>query len=272
MIVMKLSHHLTFFILLAIAFSSVCVPALAQRADPRDPKNAELGLELLQKAVAARGGDRYKTFQSILTIGQFTKFDKGMSQVPTQFTDWIIYPDKERTEFGKGKKKDRMIQVNTGKTGWVYDGDAETLKDQTDQQVQAHLDGIQFDIDRILRGSWKEAGGEARFWGREELRPGERANVVEIKLKDDQAIYMWLDRNTNLPMNLIYEKTQEGKLVKHETRYNQYIDYDGVKFPNIVDFYRDGIQEGRINLQSVKLDPPIPEGLFAKPPSIKAIK
>jgi hypothetical protein len=39
-----------------------------------------------------------------------------------------------------------------------------------------------------------------------------------------------------------------------------------------VDFYRDGVQEGRINLQTVKLDPAIAENLFAKPANIKEIK
>src|SRR5262249_49580145 len=144
--------------------------------------------------------------------GQFTRFDKGMSTVPTQFMDWIIYPDKERTEFGKGKKKDRVIQVNTGRTGWIYDGDAQTLKDQSDQQIKSHLEGIEFDIDRILRSSWKEKGAEIRFWGREEIRPGERADVVEMNLKNDRMVYLWLDRSTHLPMSLIYETTDEGKL------------------------------------------------------------
>lgn len=260
------------FIVIFVVLSAVSSAVLAQRADPRDPKNAELGAELLRKAVAARGGDRYLAFKAILTTGQFTSFDKGVSTVPRQFTDWIVYPEKERTEFGKGKKKDRIIQVNVGKTGWIYDGDAETLKDQSDQQIKAHLDGIEFDIDRILRFSWKEPGAEVRFWGREEIRPGERANVVEIKLKNDQLIYLWLDRSTNLPMSLIYEKTEEGALVKRETRYFQYIEYENVKFPNIVDFYRDSVQEGRINLQSAKLDPPITEDLWAKPASVKAIK
>lgn len=251
---------------------SASLTAFAQRADPRDPKNVELGAELLKKAVAARGGDRYLAFKAILTTGQFTSFDKGVSTTPRQFMDWIVYPDKERTEFGKGKKKDRIIQVNAGKTGWIYDGDAQTLKDQSDQQIKTHLEGIEFDIDRILRSSWKEPGAEVWFWGREEIRPGERANVVEIKLKNDLLIYLWLDRNTNLPMSLIYEKTEEGALVKRETRYFQYIDYENVKFPNIVDFYRNGVQEGRINLQSAKLDPPITEDLWVKPASIKAIK
>lgn len=267
-----ISRFINLSVSLVIVLSAASVSALGQRADPKDPKNIELGIELLKKAVAARGGERYGNFKSILTTGQFTRFDKGVSQVPTEFHDWIVYPDKERTDFGKGKKKNRSIRVNTGSSGWIYNGDAETLKDQTDQQIKDHLEDSEFDIDRILRLSWKEAGTEVRFWGREEIRPGERANVVEIKLKNEQLIYLWLDRNTNLPMNLIYDKTEEGKLVKREIRYFQYIDYEDVKFPNITDFYRDGVQEGRVNLQSVKLDPPIGDDLFAKPASVKAIK
>src|SRR5262245_34501032 len=75
----------------------LAITALAQRADPNDPKNVERGAELIKQAVQARGGERFLSFTSIMSTGQYTPFDKGMSQVPTQFIDWIIYPDKERT-------------------------------------------------------------------------------------------------------------------------------------------------------------------------------
>jgi hypothetical protein len=55
-------------------------------------------------------------------------------------------------------------------------------------------------------------------------------------------------------------------------RFFQYVVYDGVKFPNIVDFYRDGVQVSRVNYESVKLDTPISDSLFAKPASAKEIK
>ncbi len=265
-------RHFRIALALAVLAAALPIAARAQKADPNDPKNRELGIELLKQAIAARGGDRYLSFKTILTTGQFTPFDNGLSQSPLQFTDWIAFPDKERTEFGKGKKKDRRIQVNVGKTGWVYDGDAQTLKDQTDQQIRAHLEGLEFDIDRVLRTAWKQPGAEVRFAGREELRPGERADVVEIKLASGLTLAVWLDRSTRLPINLIYEKVEDAKLIKREVRYFQYVVYDGAKFPNIVDFYRDGLQESRINFQSVKLDAPMPDDLFAKPANIKAIK
>jgi hypothetical protein len=250
----------------------LALTALAQRADPNDPKNVERGAELIKQAVQARGGERFLSFANIMSTGIFTPFAQGLSQNPIQFIDWIVYPDKERTEFGKGKKKNRRIQVNVGKTGWVYDGDAETLKDQTDKQIEEHLEGLELDIDRLLRAAAKGAGVEVGYAGREETRPGERADVVAIKLKSDRTAHLLIDPQTHLPMSLNYEKTEDGQLVKQEIRFNQYVDYDGVKFPNIVDFYRDSVQTGRLNVQSIKLNAQTRDELFAKPASVKEIK
>ena len=247
-------------------------PVMAQKADPRDPKNAELGIQLIKQVIENRGGARYQNFKTMLAEGQFTPFDNGVSTVPAPFTYWHILFGKERVDFGKGKKKNRRIQVNVGQTGWVYDGDAETLKDQTAQQIKTHVEDSRFDIDRILRVGWNAEGVEVRFAGREELRPGERADVVAIKFDSDVTVHLWLDRSTRLPLSLIYERMEAGGLVKNEYRFFQWVAYDGVKFPNIVDFYRDGVQMNRVNYASVKLDAPISEEIFAKPASVKAIK
>jgi hypothetical protein len=248
------------------------ITARAQRVDPNDPKNVQRGAELIKQAVQARGGERFLSFTNIMSTGMYTPFQKGLSQIPIQFVDWVVYPDKERTEFGKGKKKNRKIQVNVGKTGWIYDGDAETLKDQTDKQVEEHLEGLEFELDRILRAAVKGDGIEVGFAGREETRPGERADALAIRFKSDRTAYLLLDSQTHLPISLSYEKTEDGALVKQETRYNQYVDYDGVKFPNIVDFFRDTVQTGRVNYQLVKLNTQVTDELFAKPANAKAVK
>lgn len=246
--------------------------ARAQRENPNDPKNVQRGAELIKQAVQARGGERFLNFTNIMSTGMYTPYQKGLSQLPIQFVDWIVYPDKERTEFGKGKKKDRRIQVNVGKTGWVYDGDAQTLKDQSDKQIEEHLEGLEYDIDRLLRAAAKGDGVEVGFAGREETRPGERADALAIRLKSDRTAYLLLDSQTHLPISLSYEKTEDGALVKQETRYNQYVDYDGVKFPNIVDFFRDNVQTGRVNYQLIKLNTQVTDELFAKPANVKAVK
>jgi outer membrane lipoprotein-sorting protein len=254
-----------------ILFLALTSQVNAQRADPKDPQNIERGKELLRAVIEARGGAAYLNFKTVFSTGQYTPFDKGISTIPTRFTDWIVYPDKERTEFGKGKKKDRRIQVNVGKTGWIYDGDAETLKDQNEKQIAAFLEGLEFDLDHILRDAVK-LGWEVKFTGREELRPGERADAISIEIKPHQTVALLLDRQTHLPLSLSYEKTGENGLSKHEVRFFQYVSYGNVKFPNIVDIFRDGVQESRINYEAVQLDVAVPDDLFVKPASVKAIK
>lgn len=258
--------------LTVIFVAAIAVQVQAQKADPNDPQNAERGAQLIRAAIEARGGARYLAFKTLAATGQYTFFDKGISTIPMPFTDTIVYPDKERTEFGKGKKKDRRIQVNTGGTGWVYDGEAQTIKDQNEKQAREFLENLESDIDHLLRGGWQAPGVETRFYGREETRPGERADVVTIKLRSGRIVYLALHGHTHLPMSVSYEEATEKGVSKNEVRFFQYVVYDGVKFPNIVDFYRDGVQGSRVNYESIKLDAPILENLFTKPASVKEIK
>ena len=119
------------------------------------------GVKLIEEAVKARGGERYLSFKTLVAEGQYTPFDKGSSLIPAPFLDMIVYPDKERVEFGKGKKKDRRIQANFGPSGWVYDGDTETLKDQSEAQRRDFVDGIDVDLDRHT-ARWMERAWSSR--------------------------------------------------------------------------------------------------------------
>lgn len=251
-------------------FLLVSFTTFAQKADPDDPANIEKGKKLLQQVIEARGGATFLNFKTIESTGQWTPFEQGASTVPVRFEDYIVYPDKERTEFGKGKKKDRKINVNVGTTGWVYDGEAETLKDQTEKQIKDFQESRESDIDMVLRAAVQNKDAEVRFYGREETQPGERADVVMIKLK--MTFYVMLDPYSKLPRTMTYEKAEEKGTARYEYRFHQYVPYDGVKFPNIVDLYRDGVQISRVNYQTIKLNGPIPETLFAKPANAKAIK
>jgi hypothetical protein len=97
------------FAFLAVLITASAVQVRAQSADADDPANAAKGADLLRKATEARGGSHYLAFKSVITSGQYTPFDeKGVSTIPVQFTDYLVYPDKERTDFGKGRKKDRQ--------------------------------------------------------------------------------------------------------------------------------------------------------------------
>ncbi len=257
------------YTLLAL-FLLLSVTTFAQKADPDDPANVEKGKKLLQQTIEARGGAAFLGISTMESAGQWTPFEQGASTVPVPFLDYLIYPDKERTEFGKGKKKNRKINVNVGTTGWVYDGDGEMLKDQNEKQIKDFQESRATDVDMVLRAAVQNKDAEVRFYGREETQPGERADVLLIKL--EITVYLLLDPYTKLPRTMAYEKAEEKGTARYEYRFNQYVPYDGVKFPNIVDLYRDGIQVSRVNYQSIKLNGAIPETLFTKPANAKAVK
>ncbi len=263
----KLLHALTLMLLL----SFTCA---AQKADPADPANADKGRKILQQVIEARGGAKFLSYKTIQSSGQWSPFHEGLSSDPVPFVDYLIFPDKERTEFGKGKKKkDRRLNVNIGDTGWVYDGEAETLKEQTAIQITEFKESRESDLDALLKAAGTGRDVTVNFYGREETKPGERADVITLKVKSGREFFLLIDPLTKLPMTLSYEKPGGEKgTEKYEFRFNQYVEYDGVKFPNIVDLYKGRIQISRVNNTSIKLDVAISETLFVKPASAKDVK
>ncbi len=112
---------------LLLIMTVAALPGHAQRVDPTSPENVAKGRALLDAVIAARGGAAYLSFRTLLSTGQYTPYQQGLSQVPVPFVNYLAFPDRERVEFGKGKRKNRRIQVNQGQTGWVYDGSCATI-------------------------------------------------------------------------------------------------------------------------------------------------
>jgi hypothetical protein len=257
---------------LLLILTVAALPGHAQRVDPTSPENVAKGRALLDAVIAARGGAAYLSFRTLLSTGQYTPYQQGLSQVPVPFVNYLAFPDRERVEFGKGKRKNRRIQVNQGQTGWVYDGEVETIKDQTEEQLRDYLESLTYDLDRVLRERSQDPRVQVGYAGLAELRPGERAEILVLELGGDKSLTLTLDRTNHLPLRLTYESLAKGTLTQREVRFFQYVPYDGVFFPNIIDFYRNGIQESRVNYQSIRLGIPVRDELFLKPASVKAIK
>ena len=118
-------------LILLIMLAVVSCPARTEKPKVTTDEKAE---QIIQRAVQAVGGDRYLNVQSIIGRGFFTDFKDGISQIPTKFVDYILYPDKERTEFSGGGV--RLIQTNFRDSGWIFDGAAKTLKDQNGGQIE----------------------------------------------------------------------------------------------------------------------------------------
>ena len=225
--------------------------------------------EVLTRAIESLGGERYLKATSQVGRGKYSVIrDKAVISFQS-FSDTIVYPDKERTEFkGNGS---HTIQVNTGDAGWVYDGDQKLLKDQNEGQIANFKLGLRTSIDYLMRGAWR-GDADLTYVGKRLATLGKRNDVVKLSYKDGFTVEFEF-ADDGLPQKAIYNITAvSGDTIKEEDRYAQFVDINGIKAPFIIDRFRGGTQVSRINYESVEFNGNISNSIFAKPGSAKDIK
>src|SRR5436190_6584869 len=166
----RLFIALLFFIPTSVSFG---------QSDKPPVSDDEKVQQIVQRALKAVGGDRYLQVKTVTGRGLFTSFIDGVSQVPQKFVDYVVYPDKERTEFSGGGA--RTVQTNFKGGGWIYDGAALTLKDQTPQQLDEFTTAVRVGVENLLRGGWRAQGAKLSYVGRRESGViGHRNEVVRL--------------------------------------------------------------------------------------------
>jgi hypothetical protein len=247
----------------------------AQTEKPAAAPTDEKANAIVQKAIQAMGGDRYLKVKTVIGRGLFTDFKDGVSGIPLNFIDYIVFPNKERTEFKGGGQ--RLIQTNEGDKGWIYDGAALTLKDQTPEQVEDFKLSTRTGVEALLRGDWRAKGGKLSYIGRREAGLARRNETLRLTYQDG----FWIEYEFSadgLPAKVLYQRkakkpdSDETEDIPEEDRLFKPITIDGVVAPYVVDHFRNGIQTSRINYESVEFNKPIPDTVFAKPANFKAVK
>jgi hypothetical protein len=248
--------------------------SFAQSAQPT-PTSDDKAEQIVQQAVQAMGGDRYLTVKTAIGRGLFTEFSGGVSQVPVKFVDYISYPDKERTEFSGPA---RLIQTNVRDGGWIYDGAALTIKDQSPAQLDDFKIAMRVGVENLLRGGWRSEGAKLSYAGRREATIGRRNETVRLTYPDGFWIEYEFSADTHLPAKVRFVKsyknrdTGEMEEVKEEDRLAKMITIDGITSAFIIDHYRNGIQTSRVGFDSIEYNKPLADSLFTKPANLKAIK
>jgi hypothetical protein len=246
--------------------------AAAQTTQPKPaPKEDEKAAEVLRHAVEALGGGAYLGVKTVVSRGHFTPFKDGVATLPTAFTDYLVLPDRERTEFrGAGVK---TIQTNAGDTGWVADLQAKKILDLKPEQAADFRTSIRTSTDNLLRGWWREAGAGLSYVGRREAGLARRNEVVRLTYPDGFEVEFEFDSREWLPSKVKYKKANaEGERVEEEDRFAQIVPVGAMRVPFVVDHYTAGVQASRVNYDSVEFNRPVPDSLFAKPADIKAVK
>ena len=252
--------------LILLIFFSVFITSTTAKTIVSDPQ-AEA---VLKKAIKNLGGDKYLQVKTQIGRGKFSLMKEGVVVSFQSFIDVIVFPDKERTEFKGGGVK--SVQTNVGSTGWTLDGDNNLIKVQNEKQIENFKRGIRVSLDHLLRGNWRN-DAVLSYVGKRAATLGKRNDVVKLTYKDGLVVEFEFAADDGVPQKAIYSHTNaDNEEIKEEDRYAQFVDVDGVKTPFIIDRFSNGVQNSRINYNSLEFNKAVPDTVFAKPANPKELK
>jgi len=221
------------------------------------------------KAIKKLGGERYLNIKNSVGRGRFSVLKAGVIASFQSFTDVIVYPNTERTDFKERGSK--TVQVNSGDKGWMYLEHLESLRDETDREVQNFKRSMRTHFNYLLREKWDNVA-TLSYAGRKRASLGKRNDVLKLTFKNGLEVeYEFSDKG--LPMKTRYMRfTADKKEIIEEDRYAQFIDIQGVLIPHIVDHYSGDKHAYRANYKTFKYNQRIPDKIFVKPSNPKKLR
>lgn len=241
----------------------------------KTPSNAKAET-IITSAIAAIGGEAYLNVHSVVGKGFYTTYQDGASLVPTRFLDYIVFPDKERTEFTS--QGIRVINTNSGTTGWLYDGATKSLHDLKPAQIDDFKRAMRTSVENLLRGWWRKENATLEYLGRREAGLAKRNETVKVTYPDGFWVEFEFGARDSMPAKVIYKRmrakpdSDELEEITEEDWLAKPITINGVTAPFVIDHYINGKQTSRINYESIEYNRPLPDTLFVKPANAKSVK
>jgi hypothetical protein len=279
---MRLTNSISRLARPAFVFISICLlctTVLAQdekRGQQAAPTSAEKAQKVVQRGLEVAGGDNYLKVQTLIGRGIFSQYRDGSPADPAKFVDYIVYPDKERTEFTSGGI--RTILGNSSGKGWIFDGSVKNLKDQKAEQLEDFNRSMKTGFENLLRGWWRKEGATLSYIGRREAGLARRNETIRLTYPDGFWIEYEFDAKEGSPAKVIYQHrrknpdTDEMEEITEEDRLLKPLTIDGILTFFVVDHFINGKQTSRINYDSVEYNRPIADSLFDKPANIKNLR
>jgi hypothetical protein len=254
---------LSIFLMVVCAFAQTCSApstSASSQSIPVDQENARKAKALLEQTIQALGGEAYLNLQDSSQEGRSYSFYHGRpNSLGVLYWRFTRFPDKERVELTK--KRD-VIYVYNGDKGYeiTYKGtaleDAKTMADYVRRR--------QFSLDWVLR-RWLDESGVAFFYDGTAVAEQKPADQVTIMNNRNQAVTLYLDPGTHLPIKKSYSWRDEVDKQRdtEDEVYDNYRSIQGVMTPfSLTRYYNSDMASQRF-LNSVSYNQNLSDSLFS---------
>jgi hypothetical protein len=253
------------FVLAVFVLSSalVSVPhATAQNPDTLMPEqSAAKAKQLLEQLTDAMGGAGYLEVRESDCEGRLSRFGhNGELTGFTNFKDYWLYPDKNRTDYSK---KGVIINLYNGDRGWTLDRGGVSELPAT--SVADFQELAKKDINNLLRLRVKEPGMLFHYGG-QDIVDLKTVDWVEITDSEQRTFRLAVDRSSHLLVRtMIITEDQTTHERNTETSiYSNFQLMDGVRTPLQITSVHDGRRISQVFFTSCKYNPGFPGDFFTK--------
>ncbi len=227
---------------------------------PSNDPGVQKAQQLLEKMVAALGGQAYLNIQDMQQQGRTYSFYHGEPEgTGAPFWRFWKWPDKDRLELTK--QRDWVIVFN-GDKGYetTFRGTAPVEAEQLDDYLRRRNHSLAW----VLR-KWLKQPGVALFYEGPGVAERKQAEQVSVMTVDNDAATISIDSNTFLPLRVAFTwrdpKTRDRN--DEAEGYDNYRPIQGVMSPFSIIRYHNGEPANQRFINMVSYNQNLPDSQFA---------
>ena len=236
--------------------------AKAPRAKKIPPPPALPVGQIVDKNIAARGGlAAWRAVNSLTMSGEMDAGGKQDAKLP--FVMSMKRPQKSRLEIKF--QEQTAVQVWDGNQGWKLrpylnrnEVENYTAAEARSAAAATELDGPLVDFER--KGTKVELAGT-------EVVEGRNTYKLKLTLKGGEQVHLWIDAKSFLETKIDGEpRRMDGRMRKVAIFSRDFKPVGGLQFPHTIETVVESVKGShKMTIQTIKINPPLDDTLFAKP-------
>ena len=258
----------------ALLCSIICL----LRAQSSAGANADQGKQVVDRALAALGGERFLNMRSRVAQGRvYSFFHDELSgfDMAKIYTEYL--PSKPakglalREREYLGKKQDYSYLFLEDQ---AWDVTYRGARPVEEERWQRYLRSTENDILYILKIRRDEQGLQYDYIG-SQVYLSRHVEIVDISDAQERTVRVMFDHNTGLPVRETFTWMDPDTKYRNDevTDYDKWRDAgDGIMWPFTVERSRNGYKTYQMFANTVQVNQPAPPNAFSLPPGAKVLK